>query len=251
MPLVYYFKIILKKATPTRQTVLYNHMKTLIKIIPIFMMTACNWRSENKSTNKIDTDSVKNDTIIINHRSFIQTLENEKFGCLVSIKGDTVIKYADYYHQIEVLDIDEDGYKDIRVFVISNTPNKCDNYFFDKNISTFKKIENCDLDIQKIKGTGFYYSYNRAGCADMNWESYLSKIEAYELVSYGYILGKGCDFEVKNNPQTIKIYKIINSNTDEKVLIKQMPYLKYITRFSDKHSFIKKYWKQNFNAFDR
>ena len=130
-------------------------MKTLIKTIPIFILMACNLRVENKSVNKTHTDSltvkstvkqvnvrtvVQIDTIIINHHKFIQTLENEKFGCLVSIKGDTVIKYADYYHQIELFDINEDGYKDIRVFIFSNTPNQCDNYFFDKNISTFKKI---------------------------------------------------------------------------------------------------------------
>ena len=110
---------------------------------------------------------------------------------------------------------------DIRTFVFSNTPNQCENYLYDKENKTFRLVEDCDLDIQLIKGTRYYYSYNRAGCADMNWESYLSKIENYKLVLLGYIHGQGCDFRVKENPQVIKIYKILNKGNNQKKLIKK------------------------------
>jgi hypothetical protein len=167
------------------------------------------------------------------------------------MQGDTIVKSEAYYFEAKFLDIDEDGYKDIRVFAFSNTPDQCDNYLFDKELKTFKLIENCDLDIKKLKGTQFFYSYNRVGCADMNWESHLSKIEKHKLVNYGYINGQGCDFEVKDNPQVIEIYKVTDSDKDEKKLIKSLSYLKHISKNNDKWDFIEKYWKQNFKTFDR
>jgi hypothetical protein len=240
-------------------------MKKLTNIILLIILTACNSKSNNEPINKTQTDISSNktnihkkettiidiDTLQINGFQFIQTLNDDKFNCLVTIKGDTIIKAEDYYYQAKFLDINEDGYKDIRVFTFSNTPNECENYLFDKRLKTFKQIENCDLDIQKIKETDFYYSYNRAGCSDMVWESHLSKIENYKLINYGFINGKGCDFEIKENPQVIEIYKVINSENDEMKLLASLPYLKYIPKNGDKWDFIEKYWKQNYKIFDR
>jgi hypothetical protein len=214
-------------------TVIGDFMTTRLNILFLIILTACNSKSADKTIENISADSsiiqinqgqdsvdIQIDTLKINDQKFIQTLKDSSFNCLLSLQGDTIVKSEDYYFKAEFLDIDKDGYKDIRVFAFSNTPNQCDNYLFDKRLKTFKLIENCDLDIQKIKGTDFFYSYNRAGCADMNWESHLSKIENYKLVDYGYIYGKGCDFEIEKNPQVIEIYKVSNSDTDEKVLIK-------------------------------
>lgn len=240
-------------------------MKTQLNIIFLIILTACNAKSTDKTIENKTTDSstieikvqrqdsidIHIDTLRINNQQYIQTLKDNKFNCLLSIQGDTIVKSEDYYFEAKFLDIDEDGYKDIRVFVFSNTPNQCDNYLFDKTTHSFKLIENCDLDIQKIKGTNFFYSYNRAGCADLNWESNLSKIENYKLVNYGYIRGQGCDFEIKNNPQVIEIYKVSNSDTDEKKLIKKLPYQKHIKEFGDKWDFIKNYWATNFKTFER
>lgn len=240
-------------------------MKTRLNIILLIILTACNAKStdktiENKTTdnsiNEIkvqqqDTVDIHIDTLQINNRQYIQILKDNKFNCLLSLQGDTIVKSEDYYFEAKFLDIDEDGYKDIRVFAFSNTPNQCDNYLFDKELKTFILIDNCDLDIKKLKGTQFYYSYNRVGCADMNWESHLSKIEKYKLVNYGYINGQGCDFEVKENPQVIEIYKVIDPDKDEKKLIKSLPYSKHIPKNNDKWDFIEKYWKQNFKTFER
>ena len=203
--------------------VIGDFMTTQLSIIFLTILTACNSKSGDRTVAKhIDgmtsksniqlqvTTTIHQDTITINNKYYIQTSKDDRFNCLLSMQGDTIIKSEDYYFEAKFLDIDEDGYKDIRVFAFSNTPNQCDNYLFDKTLKTFRLVENCDLDIQKIKGTDFYYSYNRAGCADMNWESYLSKVENYKLVDYGYIYGQGCDFEVKDNPQVIEIYKIDN-----------------------------------------
>jgi hypothetical protein len=237
-------------------------MKTLLIITTFLILTACNSKSGDKTNSKIHTDSstivssikpidstnIHFDTLIINNLRFIQTLLDNKFNCLISSTGDTIVKAENYYFEAQFLDINEDGYKDIRVSFFSSNPSQSDNYLFDKELNTFKQIENCELHIQKIKDTKFYYSYSRTGCSDMNWESYLSKIENYKLVNYGYIHGQGCDFEVKDNPQVIEIYKITDSG--EK-LESKLPYLKYIHTFDDKWDFIEKYWRQNYKTFDR
>lgn len=239
-------------------------MKTCLSLIFLIILTACNSRSIDKpiKNTPVDTTVIKSkvqqkdtvdihiDTLQINNQKYIEKSIDGRFNCLWSIQGDTIVKSEDYYFNADFVDIDEDGYKDIRIYFVNNTPNQCDNYLFVKDSKTFKIIEDCDLDIHKIKGSQFYYSYNRAGCADMNWESYLSKIENYKLVDYGYIYGKGCD-EIKDNLRVIEIYKFGNSETDDKILVKKLPYRKYIPEFSDKWDFIEKYWKQNLKTFDR
>ncbi len=217
-------------------------MRALIFIPFLFFYTVC--KSQSGETQKLSKD-----TLLLNHQKFIRTFKDKKFQSLTTLRGDTVLKNGEYYSEVKFIDINADGYKDIRAFVFSNTPNECENYLYDKEKKSFRLIEDCELDIQIIKGTPYYYSYNRAGCADMNWESNLSKIENYKLVSLGYIYGKGCDFEVKENPQIIEIYKIQNTDKDQKVLIKKLPYLKYIPKFDDKWSFIKEYWTKNYRKF--
>ncbi len=230
-------------------------MTTRLSILLLLILTACNSSVNDKTSvnnqSPIKSDIQRRDTLRINNYQYVQILKDDKFYCLFSIQGDTIVKPANYYHEASFLDIDEDGYKDIRVFVVGNTPNECDNYLFDKELRTFKLIEHCDLDIQKIKSTPFYYSYNRAGCGDLNWESYLSKIDNYKLVNYGYLYGQGCDFETKATPQVIEIYKVSDSNNGEKKLVERLSYLKHISKQDDKWVFIETYWKNNFKKFDR
>ncbi|TPG41553.1 hypothetical protein [Flavobacterium pectinovorum] len=238
--------------------------KQLIVMLFIFL-TACNFNTNNKPVinEKQDSSEVKTklqqsnttiiqtDTLIINKHQYIQKLINKSFYCLLSVHGDTIIKQQDYYVNSEYSDIDNDGYDDIRIYLVSKIPNECDTYLYNKERQAFILIENCDLDIQKIKGSQFYYSYNKAGCADLNWESYLSKIENYKLINYGYIIGHGCDFEVEKNPQSISIYKISDSEKQEMKLIQELPYLKNIPKNENKWDFIKRYWQKNFNKFER
>lgn len=247
------------------RNVIGDFMKTRLSILLLIILTACNSRlsgntientQADSSTIKSnpqrqDTKDIRIDTLQINKQQYVQTLKDNKFNCLLSMQGDTIVKSENYYSRVDFLDIDEDGYMDIRVFAFSNTPNQCDNYLFDREIKTFKLIANCYFDIQKIRGTNFFYSYDRTGCSDMNWESYLSKIENYKLVNYGYIYGQGCDFEIKDNPQVIEIYTIGDSDKDKKKLIQSLPYLKHIPKFDNKWEFIEKYWTQNFKTFDR
>jgi len=124
-------------------------MTTLFNILLLIILTACNSRSTDKTiennsvdsltvqikTQQQETVDIKIDTLNINGHKYIQTLKDSNFNCLLSIQGDTIVKSEDYYFKLELIDIDEDGYKDIRVFAFSNTPNQCDNYLFDKTKS--------------------------------------------------------------------------------------------------------------------
>jgi hypothetical protein len=205
----------------------------------------------NNLAHKQDTIGISYDTLELNNRLYIQGSSDNKFNFLLSIEGDTIVKKENFYSEADFLDINEDGYKDIRIYFFSSFPNQCDNYLFDKKTKTFKYIENCDLDITKIKGTDFYFTYNKAGCADMNWESYLCKIEKNVLVNYGYIYGRGCDSKEEEKPQVIEIYKVNEAGINQRKLFECIPYLKHIPKFEEKWDFIQKYWKQNYRVFER
>src|SRR5690606_29469798 len=92
----------------------------------------------------------------------------------------------------------------------------------------------------------YYFSYHRAGCADMNWVSDLFFIKNYKTIHIGQIYGKGCDANIKEEPQIIEIYRIIDNADDKEKLIEKLPYLENIPDFSDKWDFIKKYWENNY-----
>lgn len=228
-------------------------MNTRLVIVSLIILTACSSKSiDNTQTNSLEIKDINQefDTLKINDQQYFQIVEDNRFNCLLSIQGDTIVKSEGYYSEVKFLDIDKDGYKDIRVFIFSNTPNQCDNYLYDQELKTFKILENCNLDIEKLEGTQFYYSYNRVGCAEMNWESHLSKIESHKLVNYCYMNGQGCEVEIKENPQVIKIYKIIDSIKNEMKLIKTLSYMKCIPKSVNKWDFIKKFWTLNIKTFN-
>jgi hypothetical protein len=182
------------------------------------------------------------DTLILNNQKIIRNFKDEKLESLVTLSGDTVLKNCEQYSNVYFIDINNDGYKDIRAYAFSNTPNQCENYLFDIKKRNFRFIENCDLDIQPIKGTKYFYSYIRAGCADLNWESHLLKIENWKATIIGFINAKGCG----DHDDGIYIYKV---SSKEETLI-QSQSIKLIARFKEKKiGFIKNYWIKNYKAF--
>jgi hypothetical protein len=228
-------------------------LKSYSYILLLIILFGCNNETKTyklPNSNKLERDSVMPfliniDTLTINNQKIIQILHDSQFHCLLDISNDTIIPAKKFYNEIVYTDINKDNNKDIRVYVISNSINDCDNYLYNSKSKTFKLLENCFTDIKKIKKSNFYYSYTKAGCADFNWVSYLSKIENNKLVNYGFIHGQSCELD----PQIIEIYKI-NSKTEKQILIKKLPYQKYIPKFEDKWLFIEKYWLENFSKFE-
>jgi len=153
---------------------------------------------------------------------------------------------------VKLPDFNKDGYPDIMLTYMGNNDTYL-LYLFDNMTKKFKKVvdfENYPEAIQLTTNRKYYYSYHRAGCADLDWMSDLFKIVDFKVIQIGHIYGLGCDFEVKKNPQVIKIYKVLNNNKDKRHLIAKLPYLKHIPNRGDKWVFIKKYWNKNFKVFE-
>lgn len=217
-------------------------MKSLFFLVLLVVLCACSDApSLTTKKNPIDVENeVSKASIIINGSIFQVININERFYCLLNRDGDTIIPKEDYYFQLEILDFDDDGFEDLRVFVMSNEANQCDNYWFDSSSEKFKKIENCDLNFEKIKGKDYCFTYYGTGCADGEHTSDLYKMNKYNFKLVGQIIEKGCEFDTIKEPKIAKIYTYLNDSTDK--LIKTYK----LYEFEGAHS----YWEKNCSKFD-
>lgn len=172
--------------------------------------------------------------------------EDEDFNALVSPAGDVIIARHDYHYAPQVLDINEDGYNDLRVFVVSSTENQCENYFYQKNTGTFKRIHGVELDITKISGTPYYFSYNAVGCSDDLWESQLARLDKDTLIRIALMEGDGCESNIELH-KTVKTYRI--NTAGKPVLVDKLFYARVITPVIDKWTFLERYWTKNYTRF--
>ncbi|APY09542.1 hypothetical protein BWZ20_00120 [Winogradskyella sp. J14-2] len=161
-----------------------------------------------------------------------------------SSKGKVVYSNDNNPFDFEFSDFNGDGYSDIRMNYVSNTPGLQELLLFDIKSNEFKKVKTFNKypNSKRIKDSDFYYSYHGSGCADNDWGSELFKIEGTQITELGKIQGLGC---LENDTNGIYIYKVIGS---EKELIK------YIKReqgyWKEKWDFIEKYWTENKTKFE-
>src|SRR5687768_9070101 len=192
----------------------------------------------NKQAFKIKTKEINSDqvslTIYRNSKVIkVDTLDSE---------GLSYLKFPDF---------DNDGNKDIMLTYMGNNFTYS-LYLFDKTKNVFKFVDGFDRfpASQQLKtNPKYYYSYHRAGCADLNWVSDLFFIANFKAIHVGQIYGKGCDADLKEEPQAIEIYKIVDNNEDNEKLIEKLSYQKNVPDFGDKWDFIKKYWEKNYSKF--
>ena len=233
-------------------------MATRLYFIVFIILAACNRQSKynavdkiaiNSSTSKAHipqkaTSTLSRDTLKSNGEQYILITKENRFNCLISINGDTVIPAKNYYFQAKTLDINEDGCNDVRVYLMGE-PNYCEDYLFDKGIKSFRRMHNKNPDIKKLKGTNLYYSYNHVGCGDDSWESHLSKIDNWTEVNIGLMDVHGCG----DKDDGIKIYKTVGSN---ETLIKKLPIRQFdYNSKNNKWQFLKSYWKNNYKLFEQ
>jgi hypothetical protein len=236
---------------------LITHLNYYISVIEVLILVSCNQSTTHNSSKQLKNnyengnDSIKRITITVNEMKFIQLFLDDKFYGLLSEKGDTIIRSDDSYIDAKFVDIDCDGSKDIQISFYSVSLNERNNYFFDTKKKTFREIENSNLYLQKIRGTNLYYSYDTESCSDLNWVSYLSEIKDYKQIDIGYMYGQGCDEDLKNYPQKIEIYQVVNSDSFELKLKKTINYQKHIPKNEDKWEFIETYWNRNYHAFTK
>lgn len=225
---------------------------TFVIILNLVGLRSCrDYLSPTKLNNIEIPELMQIDTSELNGEDIILIRVNGNPKGVVTLTGDTIVPYQDYYSQIKFLDINLDGFLDIRLFVLSNTPNQCDNYLYDTIGRSFELIKNCDLDISKIPSSQFYYSYHRAGCSDDNWVSDLSKVNDYELENYGRIYGNGCESDDSNDIRKILIYSVDRNDKHNSIPMFGLKYSDFINDSVSKWDFIHSYWSEHFEKFDR
>ena len=164
---------------------------------------------------------------------------------LLSTKGKIIIRPEDFYFELQLRDINKDGFNDVQINIMGNDPYQFDVYFYDPAIKSFRKIENCMTELQKLEETNFYYSYNKGGCAGQNWESHLSKIENWMEDRSGKLYFNNCGDEEDG----IFIYKVVPKGEDQ--LIDSIPISKFRKEGkNDEWTYIKKYWIKNYKLFE-
>lgn len=192
----------------------------------------------NKMTIQIKTKAINNDLLLLTSTCGAQTTLIDT----IESRGLAYIKYPDF---------NKDGNPDILMDFFGNN-STYSLYLFDPTKRKFIEIENYASfpDAIHLKtNPKYYYSYHRAGCADMNWVSDLFTIQDFKIIQLGHIDGQGCNFEVKENPQLLKIYKVTNNDEENEKLIEELPYLKLIPEYGDKWYFIENYWNNNYAKF--
>ena len=233
-------------------------MPTRLIIFFLLILTACNTKpgkvkaiisAGDTAQNYIDTfqangNELYKDTFLLNGQQVIRSGPVNRFNGLTNLAGDSLIAKRDYYADYKFLDIDKDGYKDIRVYTFSNTPNQCDTYIFNKTDSTYKKIANADLDFMKLGATQYYYSYNRIGCGDNRWESHLMKIENWKEIDIGEMIVSGCG----DGHDGVEVLK---TRGDKRILIDSLPLPKFNNNGrNNKWAYLKNYWAKNYGKFE-
>lgn len=215
-------------------------------LVILYIATTCNvcYSQITQGVNSKNSDTqttILVDTLYLNGQQFIQTIKNKHFYSLTSLKGDTIIQAEDFYFKFQILDFNEDGYKDLRVYIFSNTPNQCDNYLYDNKSKSFKLLQRCGLDFTKIPKTNYYFTQFKTGCAGSNFGSYLYKLENFDFTEIAYIEENGCEFDTLNFPKNYKIYKVTNTKQEKLKLLKICSYYNF--------EGIEEYWNNNYRKF--
>ncbi|WP_316787718.1 hypothetical protein [Pedobacter frigoris] len=159
---------------------------------------------------------------------------------------DTIFKETDAAADFEFKDFDMDGYKDIRLYYMTNVPGIEGFLLYEPKSKTFKNVLNFQdfPSPVKIGGTQYYYSYHRSGCADMNWTSDLFYIENYQCKKIGTING----YECENSGIKDGIY-IAKASGTKQTVIRELP-ISTIKRYKEyKWGFIADYWQNNYKLF--
>lgn len=192
-------------------------------------------------------DSIVESRLIINSNTYSYSILNGQPYMITNwFRKDTIIPPNNYYSSLEIIDLNKDGYDDIRVYAFSNTSNQCDTYLFNSLDSTFTLLKGTMLDLVKLGDTEFYHYYAANGCADDDWESELGIIKDFEFQPVASIQGYGC--EAKGSNRNIIIRKWSRDQQKWNIL-ETLNFESNINYKHDKWSFINAYWEKNYKKF--
>jgi hypothetical protein len=163
---------------------------------------------------------------------------------LKSSAGNVLYKNDNNPSEYIFKDFNEDGFLDIELHFMTNVPDVNEILIFNPESKKFIEIENFSSFPAsiKIENTDYYYSYQRSGCADSNWDSDLYFLKENKAVRIGNIHAIECENEDDNG---IYIYKVNGENEKQ---LKLIPIEK--KDFDNKWEFIEKYWTENYKKFE-
>jgi hypothetical protein len=224
--------------------------RTILLLILIARLSLCNAQSL-----PIDSTIVCSDTATVMGEKYKAVYKTDEFLYIYDSKSKLVYVGNPYYPDIEFIDFNNDGNKDVMIHYPSgNVSGVSDLILFDSNTKLFKRVHSLTSypDPKPICGTKYYYSYHRSGCADMNWDSDLFYIEEFNKNNFhdyitkriGSISGRECiDSDLMPG---IYIYKLKNGQ----FLINTMSVDTLKTYNDNKWNFIQNYWIKNYHIFE-
>lgn len=197
-------------------------------------------------------------TLLINNTSLRLKINNisEEEITLTFHRNNNVFK-VDTFQSLGIayfdfVDFNQDNFSDFIIAYVGNIPTHFI-YLFDPITNEFKYVEGLTKfpEAKQLKtNKKYYYSYRRAGCSDMNWVSDLFYIDNFQTVHVGHLYGQGCDYNDKENPQTIEVYKVIDNDENKIIIVEKLPFLEHIPDFGYKWTFIEKYWNKNYKKYN-
>jgi hypothetical protein len=200
----------------------------------------------NCQETRIDSTILNIDTATIDGIQYKAIFKTDDYFYILDSKEKIVFKSNSYYRFFEFIDINNDGRKDLIFSYIGNNPIQ-DLILYDIKNKVFTPVKDFSEYPEpiKIKGTKYYYSYRRSGCADMNWDSDLFFIQNFKAIALGSISGRECNNEEEKDG--IYIYK---TKGVKKILYKTLK-IDTIRNFKDdKWGFIGDFWTNNYMDFE-
>jgi hypothetical protein len=181
---------------------------------------------------------------LINGNEYEACIKRPGIFTVKNSNGQVIYSHEDNPFDFKFTDFNGDGYFDILMNYVSNSPGTQELILFNIKTNEFDAVEffNSYPSSKRIKESNLYYSYHGSGCADNDWGSELYRLTGTSITLIGKIKGLGC---LENDTNGIYIYKV--NGTDEKLL-------NYTKReqgyWKGKYEFIDKYWTENTNKFE-
>ena len=237
---------IAKRCTPLKNTI------EILIIVILILFNSCKKDLNESEKNIVDqTETQQEEQFyfdckkqLVNGIEFEACIKRPGIFTIKNSDGKLVYSHEDNPFDFEFSDFNGDGYSDIKMNYVSNTPGIQELLLFDVNSNEFREVKlfNKYPNSKKVKNSNIYYSYHGNGCADNDWGSELFKIVGNNIIELGKIQGLGC---LENDKNGIYIYKI---NGSKKEL------LKYNKRkqgyWKEKWDFIEVYWTENKTKFN-
>ena len=204
---------------------------------------------QENSENVKDSSIVAIDSAIIKGKLYQAMFKKDEFFYVLK-EQDTIMKKAELSPFFQFEDFDEDGNQDIG-FVCTSCSGVNEYYFFDSTKNEFIYLANNKLyqELKKID-KNYYYSYSKAGCADMDWISFLVEIKNFHAIPHARIYGQGCKVKAEPDLETkIEIFNLSKQDSIKGKLYETLP-IGLIEKYENhKWGFIKEYWSNNYEKF--